>query len=158
MRRKNREVTDMNEILDILRCCDTIRLGLTGADGPYVVPVSFGLDLSGEKPVVYFHCARKGMKVDLLASDKRVCIEGDIFLGYEVETHGITTRYESAIGFGECEVVEDDAEILEGLQLICEHCGFEDVPLDTCWGLSAVRIYRITLDAITGKRNLPGSE
>lgn len=75
MRRKNREVTDMNEILDILRCCDTIRLGLTGADGPYVVPVSFGLDLSGEKPVVYFHCARKGMKVDLLASDKRVCIE-----------------------------------------------------------------------------------
>ena len=134
MRRKNREVADMNEILDILRCCDTIRLGLTGADGPYVVPVSFGLDLSGEKPVVYFHCARKGMKVDLLASDKRVCIEGDIFLGYEVETHGITTRYESAIGFGECEVVEDNAEILKGLQLICEHCGFEDVPLDTCWG------------------------
>ena len=39
MRRKNREVTDMNEILDILRRCDTIRLGLTGADGPYVVPV-----------------------------------------------------------------------------------------------------------------------
>ena len=100
MRRKNREVTDMNEILDILRRCDTIRLGLTGADGPYVVPVSFGLDLSGEKPVVYFHCARKGMKVDLLASDKRVCIEGDIFLGYEVETHGIrrATRARSASG------------------------------------------------------------
>ena len=56
-----------------------------------------------------------------------MCIEGDIFLGYEVETHGITTRYESAIGFGECEIVEDDAEILKGLQLICEHCGFESV-------------------------------
>ncbi len=35
---------------------------------------------------------------------------------------------------------------------------FEDVPLDTCWGLSAVRIYRIALDTITGKRNLPGSD
>ncbi len=41
---------------------------------------------------------------------------------------------------------------------VTEHCGFEDVPLDTCRGLSAVRIYRITLDDITGKRNLPGSE
>ena len=158
MRRKSREATDKNDILDILWRCDTIRLGITSEDGPYVVPVSFGLDLSGEKPVVYFHCARKGMKVDLLEYDKRVCIEGDIFLGYEVEAHGITTRYESAIGFGECEIVEDDAEILKGLQLICEHCGFKDVPLDTCWGLSAVRIYRIPLGTITGKRNLPGSE
>lgn len=53
--------------------------------------------------------------------------------------------------------VTDMNEILDILRC-CEHCGFEDVPLDTCWGLSAVRIYRITLDAITGKRNLPGSE
>jgi len=158
MRRKNREVTDKKDILDILRQCDTVRIGLTGIDGPYVVPVSFGLDLSGEKPVVYFHCARKGMKVDMLDVDGRVCVEGDIFLGYEVEAHGITTRYESVIGFGKCKVVEDDKEILEGLRLICEHCGFKNVPLDTCWGLSAVRIYRIELDSITGKRNLPGGE
>ena len=92
MRRKNREVTDKKDILDILRRCDTVRIGLTGTDGPYVVPVSFGLDLSGEKPVVYFHCAREGMKIDLLDADGRVCVEGDIFLGYEVEAHGITTR------------------------------------------------------------------
>ena len=149
MRRKNREVTDKQDILDILRRCDTVRIGLTGNDGPYVVPVSFGLDLSGEKPVVYFHCARKGMKVDMLDVDGRVCVEGDIFLGYEVEAHGITTRYESVIGFGKCKVVEGDKEILEGLRLICEHCGFDNVPLDTCWGLSAVRIYRIELDSIT---------
>ena len=54
MRRKDREVTDKDAILDILLRCDTIRLGLAGADGPYVVPLSFGLDLSGEKPVVSF--------------------------------------------------------------------------------------------------------
>jgi nitroimidazol reductase NimA-like FMN-containing flavoprotein (pyridoxamine 5'-phosphate oxidase superfamily) len=98
------------------------------------------------------------MKVDMLDADGRVCVEGDIFLGYEVEAHGITTRYESVIGFGKCKVVEDDKEILEGLRLICEHCGFDNVPLDTCWRLSAVRIYRIELDSITGKRNLPGGE
>ena len=78
----------------------------------------------------------------MLDADGRVCVEGDIFLGYEVEAHGITTRYESVIGFGKCKVVEGDKEILDGLRLICEHCGFKNVPLDTCWGLSAVRIYR----------------
>ena len=155
MRRKDREVTDKQEIIDILRRCDTVRIGMAGIDGPYVVPVSFGLDSSGEKPIVYFHCARKGMKVDILEADERVCIEGDIFLGYEVEAHGITTRYESVIGLGKCKVVEDGKEILKGLQLICEHCGFGNVPLDTCFGLSAVRIYRIELDNITGKRNQP---
>ena len=62
------------------------------------------------------------------------------------------------IEYGSLEVTEDDKEILEGLRLICEHCGFKNVPLDTCWGLSAVRIYRIELDSITGKRNLPGGE
>ena len=54
--------------------------------------------------------------------------------------------------------MEDDGEILEGLRLICEHCGFPDVSLDTCLGLAAVRIYRIELESITGKRNLPGSD
>lgn len=55
-------------------------------------------------------------------------------------------------------LVTGRAEILEDLRLICEHCGFADVPLDTCLGLAAVRIYRIELDSITGKRNMPGSD
>ena len=91
-------------------------------------------------------------------SQRRLDFAKDTRGGYEVEAHGITTHYESVIGLGKCKVVEDDKEILEGLRLICEHCGFKNVPLDTCWGLSAVRIYRIELDSITGKRNLPGGE
>lgn len=158
MRRKNREVTDRADILDILWRCDTVRIGMSGPEGPYVVPVSFGMEVEDDRAALYFHCARKGMKADLLAADGRVCVEGDIFLGYEVERHGITTRYESAIGFGRCEMVEDGDEVLKGLRLLCEHCGFEHVPLDTCLGLDAVRVYRIDLDSVTGKRNLPGSE
>ena len=101
MRRKNREVTDKYEILDILRRCDTIRLGLTGADGPYVVPVSFGLDLNGEKPAVYFHCARKGMKVDLLAYDKRVCVEGVAGLCEVSRQRAVAARALCVVGHAE---------------------------------------------------------
>lgn len=152
------EVAGGADVLDILWRCDTARIGMSGPDGPYVVPVSFGMEVADGRAALYFHCARKGLKADLLASDSRVCVEGDIFLGYEVERHGITTRYESAIGFGRCEIVEDDGEILKGLRLICEHCGFSEVPLDTCLGLAAVRVYRVDLESVTGKRNLPGSE
>ena len=155
MRRKNREVTDKKDILDILRRCDTVRIGLTGIDGPYVVPVSFGLDLSGDKPVVYFHCARKGMKIDMLDADGRVCVEGDIFLGYEVEAHGITTRYESVIGFGRCEFLEDEGETMRALHLLNKRYGYPDYALENCKNLSRVLVGKIVLEEITGKRNLP---
>ena len=53
--------------------------------------------------------------------------------------------------------VTDEDERLHGLQLICEHCGFPDTPLETCLGLNAVRVYRIDFNQLTCKRNLPGS-
>ena len=40
MRRKDREITDMETMLDILRRCDTVRIGMRGEEFPYVVPVS----------------------------------------------------------------------------------------------------------------------
>ena len=83
MRRKDREINNIDEIFDILNRCDTIRIGLHGEKYPYVVPVSFGAEMSGSKPVVYFHCARQGLKLDLLAKNPRVCVEGDIFIKTE---------------------------------------------------------------------------
>ena len=111
MRRKDREVQSLDEIFDILNRCDTVRIGFQGDKYPYVVPVSFGAELIDEKVIVYFHCAREGMKLELLKKDPRICLEGDIFIRTETTNHGITTRYESVIGFGECRIVEDEQEI-----------------------------------------------
>ena len=79
MRRKDREINDINEIFDILTRCDTVRIGFHGESFPYIVPVSFGAEMVKGKPVVYFHCARQGMKLDLLKANVCVCVEGDIF-------------------------------------------------------------------------------
>lgn len=59
MRRKDREVQDRQEIFDILRRCDTVRIGIQGEKYPYVVPVSFGMEVVNDQAVVYFHCAQK---------------------------------------------------------------------------------------------------
>ena len=105
MRRKDREVLNTAEIFDILNRCDTVRIAMKGDQYPYVVPVSFGAELVDDKPVIYFHCARQGLKIDLLKANPNVCVEGDIFIRTETTDHGITTRYESVIGFGVCRLV-----------------------------------------------------
>lgn len=156
MRRKDREVQGAGEVFDILIRCDTVRIGVNGREHPYVVPVSFGAEMVGEKPVVYFHCARQGMKLDLIRQDARVCVEGDIFLGVETTERGITTRYESIVGFGECRFVAEEDEVAHGLRLLCEHYGFDSYPIDRCRGLEYLLVGKIVLDEVSGKRNLSG--
>ena len=157
MRRKDREVTEKSEIIDILRRCNTIRIGIQGEQYPYVVPVSFGLEVIDENPVVYFHGAREGMKVDLLRKNPFVCVEGDIFIKVEKTEHGITTRYESFIGFGKCEFLVNNDEILHGLKTLIDHYGYYDYPLDRCMGLQFLLMGRIKFETITGKRNMTGT-
>ena len=82
-------------------------------------------------------------------------MEGDIFIRTETTDHGITTRYESEIGFGTCRIVEDAQEIKYGLKVLTEHYGYRDYSLDRCRALEYLYVIRIVLDEITGKRNLP---
>jgi len=153
MRRKDREVTDFAEVTDILRRCDTLCIGISGEEHPYVVPVSFGLTSAEDgMPVVWFHCARQGHKSDLLSRHPVVCIEGHIFHKTEKTAHGITTRYESVIGSGVAGRAEGE-EILTGLKSITDHYGFADYPLERCKGLAATAVYKIELRELTGKRN-----
>lgn len=155
MRRKEREIKSVDEIIDVLRRCDTVRIGIQGDEYPYVVPVSFGMETKDGKAVIYFHCAKQGMKIDMLRKNPKVCVEGDIFIKVEKTEHGITTRYESVIGFGECEFVSDEEEIIHGLKLLTERYGYEDYPLERCRGLQHLYVGKIIINELYGKRNLP---
>ncbi len=155
MRRKEREIKSVDEIIDVLKRCDTVRIGIQGDEYPYVVPVSFGMETKDGKAVIYFHCAKQGMKIDMLRKNPKVCVEGDIFIKVEKTEHGITTRYESVIGFGECEFVSDENEIIHGLKLLTERYGYEDYPLDRCRGLQHLYVGKIIIKELYGKRNLP---
>ena len=92
MRRAEREITDKQEIFDVLRRCDTLRIAMQDEAAPYIVPVSFGLEIVDGQAVVYFHCAQAGRKLDLMRAHPRVWGEGDVYLGVERTAHGITTR------------------------------------------------------------------
>ena len=42
MRRKDREITDFNKMLDIMEACDCCRIGLADKSEAYIVPLNFG--------------------------------------------------------------------------------------------------------------------
>lgn len=150
MRKAEREIKDFNEIIDVLNRADTIRLGINGNPYPYVVPLSFGYEVNDGKITIYIHGAAEGFKHELLANDNHVCVEADIFHRYVKTEYSVTTEYESIIGFGTAEIVVDD-EAAKGMDLLLAHCGFTGYEYDKSV-LSVVRIIRIELSDITGKR------
>ena len=150
MRRSDREITDPGTIHAIVRACQVCRVGLAVEGEPYVVPVSFGFDGGA----VYFHTARHGRKIEMMTANPRVCLEFE--RGVELITNpddacSWTFRYESVIGFGAVvELVEEPAKS-RGLNQIMRHYSGRDWSFDART-LESTRVWRVDLDAVTGKR------
>ena len=48
MRRKDREITDIEEIRDIIEKCKVCRLAMQDEEGLYLVPLNFGYEFEKE--------------------------------------------------------------------------------------------------------------
>jgi nitroimidazol reductase NimA-like FMN-containing flavoprotein (pyridoxamine 5'-phosphate oxidase superfamily) len=154
MRKAEREIKDFEELVRLVGRCDTIRLGLLDEGAPYIVPLSFGYEVVNGKIALYFHGAVEGRKVDLIAKNRRVCVEGDLCHGFVDNGHGgLTCDFESFIGYGDCVLVSgEDAK--KGIALLMAHCGKPEIscPPEV---MAITAVYRIELDEVTGKRRFP---
>ena len=147
MLRADRLVTDREAIDDILRRAEVLHLGMTGEDGPYVVPVNFGYD--GER--IWIHCAEAGHKLDVLAQDSRVCFEACVDVRIVPGRQcGWSARFRSVIGFGTATLVEDADERAYGLGVLISHYSgkTETVSAGKARG---VAVLRIDISSMTGK-------
>lgn len=125
MRRKKNEMTDMAEVEGVLRSAGVLHLALNAADAPYVLPLSYGV----EPGKIYFHCAKEGLKLDLIRACDKVgfSVEADVRLKEPAESgvpgepceYGV--RFKSVIGTGTARIVEDPEEKVHGLQLVMDH-------------------------------------
>jgi len=154
MRKAGREITNFDEIVEVISRCDTIRLGINDKEAPYIVPLSFGYEVLSGKLAVYFHGAKAGRKAELLKSLPRVCVEADFCHGFPANGRGgYTCDYESVIGYGFVELLEGE-EALKGVLLLNAHCGIQ---AEACppEAMAITAVYRVVLDEISGKhRNL----
>lgn len=100
MRRKDREVTDFNEIVKIIDECEIVRIGLADGDYPYIVPLNFGYKVIGERVFLYVHGAMAGRKYELLKKNPHCSFEMDLPLKMDciVEKKDVTMRYKCVMG------------------------------------------------------------
>lgn len=110
MRRKDREVTDFEQIVGIIDKCQIVRLGLASGDFPYIVPVNFAYTVEGKQIYLYIHGAMAGRKYELLSKNPNCSFEMDIPIQMDCiyEKKDVTMRYESVIGKAEAVFLEGE--------------------------------------------------
>ena len=154
MRRKDREVSALDEKLAILDKCEVCRVAFSVDDQPYIVPLNFGYEMQGEALVIYLHGAKKGKKADMLKQNPKVCFEMDTEHGVikAEQPHNYSYSYASIIGFGLAELIEDTEQKIHGLKMLMQKVDpgrefkFDVAPL------AQTMVFKIICNEFTGKR------
>ena len=154
MRRKDREVTDISGIEEILLGCKTCHVAMVDNGMPYVVPLSYGYRILGGNTLeLYFHSAAEGRKIDILKRNNTVCFE----MSCEGEpVHSETPcssgyYFSSVIGFGKAVFVEDADEKRDALSVMFKHQTGKDVRF-TAGQAETVCVFKIVSSEFTGKK------
>ena len=155
MRRHDREITDKNEILEIMNLCDVCRLAFKDGDYPYILPLNFGIEEKAGHIILYFHSALEGYKTELIKRDNHVSFEMNCRheLKYDDEKGYCTMAYESVIGRGRIEVLPND-EKENALRKIMGHYHHSE---DTYFNPAAIPrtlVYMLMIEEMTAKRKL----
>ncbi|MCP1102308.1 nitroimidazol reductase NimA-like FMN-containing flavoprotein (pyridoxamine 5'-phosphate oxidase superfamily) [Aequitasia blattaphilus] len=157
MRRKDREVKDEKEIKRILDSLKICRLGLSGKEGVYIVPLNYGYEYQDGRLTLYFHSAKLGKKIEMLKENPAVgfemdgegqLVEGEIPCSY-------TYRYASIIGNGKGEIVEDEEEKKEGLRILMEAQTGKKFQLEEFESkyVKAISVIKVAVDSFSCKEN-----
>lgn len=156
--RREREITDIKKIAEILKKEKVIHIGLTNGDEPYVVPMNYGFTMDGEgKLTIYLHGAMQGKKLDLIRKNPKIffSIESDIraFDGKVACQYG--TSYYSVMGKGTAKILDDTEEKKQGLSIFMKSQTGKDFTFNDKL-VSAVAIIKIDISHYTAKhRPLP---
>ena len=156
MRRKEREVTDMARIDEIISSCDCCRIALADGTSAYIVPLNFGYERIEGKGIFYFHGAKVGRKIDL--------IQKNGYAGFELDTNHILMRHEEAcghsfgyssvVGSGKISLIDNMDEKKHALSLMMkQHTeqGNWQIPDKA---VEAVGVMKLEVEEMCGKENL----
>ena len=150
MRRKEKEITELSAIEDIITKSLVCRLALSDDNSPYIVPLCFGY----RDRVLYFHGSLKGKKIDIIRKNQKVCFEFDInteTVKAEDACHW-SMQYRSVIGFGKAVFLEDLDEKRKAFNIIMSQYSdrtfqFND---DTLKGMVVIKV---EIESMTGKQS-----
>lgn len=152
MRRRDREVIDITELLNIINECRICHLGLQDDKGIYIVPLNYGFEYFNEQLILYFHSAKLGRKIEALKHNNSVCIEMDcdhrLIEGENACDYSF--GFKSVIGNGKAFFVEDNDEKIKGLGLLMVHETKRHFTFDENM-VNSVAVIKVIVDNFTGK-------
>ena len=153
MRRKDREITRIEDILSIVDRAKVLRLGLFDDNFPYIVPLHFGYEYAEGKLIFYMHSAKEGHKLDLIRRNQNVCIELDcdteLISGGDIPC-SYSSSFASLIGRGLAEIVDDEQEKVRGLYLLMKNQTGREFEITTQMA-SAVAVIKVMVCDFSAK-------
>jgi uncharacterized protein len=153
MRRKDREVSIPKEIKSIIEKCKVCHLAMVDKGMPYVLPLNFGYEMEDKTLTLFFHSAKTGRKIDILRENNAVCFE----IACEGKLSDIKDPcnagyyFESVIGFGHVEFIENAPEKCRALTRLMKHQSDRDF-IFTEKQADSVCVFKVVSTDYTGKR------
>lgn len=155
MRRKDREVSNLEDIIAIMKKCDVCRLALFDKEYPYIVPLNFGVSRNKDRIDLYFHGAGAGKKLELIHNNKMAAFEMDCSHNLIIDEGACryTMEYESVCGNGIVEILKENEKYTALNHLMKQYAPdkefhFSDNQVNT------VTVFKLKVTNITGKRLL----
>jgi nitroimidazol reductase NimA-like FMN-containing flavoprotein (pyridoxamine 5'-phosphate oxidase superfamily) len=150
MRRKEKEITDVSEIKAVIQNAHVCRLGMVDGDQPYLVPLCFGY----RDNVLYFHGALKGRKLDIMRENANVCFEFDQVseILKSEDACDWSIQYQSVVGFGKAEFIEDADEKSQALKIIMAQYSDRKFEFPENM-LKATAVFKVAIKSMTGKQS-----
>ena len=147
------EVTDINEIKEILDKSMIANIGMVDGDEPYVVPMNYGYTLEDGVLSIYLHGAKVGRKIDVIKKNPKVFFEMECdivpFEGKVACQYG--TTYASVMGLGTAEILENPSEKTEGMTKLMKTQTGKDFSFDERM-VSIVSVIKITCTEFAAKK------
>ena len=137
MRRSDRELKDMADIVAIAKRETVCTVAFHDESCPYLIPLNYGAEVEEGKLVLYFHGAKEGTKIDDAACKS-------------------TTSFESICGNGTAYFVEDLTSKKKALASLMNQMSQKKAFDENSFAeamVNAVTVWKIVTENITGKRH-----
>ena len=158
MRRKDREMENLEDIFSVAEKCQVVHVAMTDGEKPYVVALNFGFDRLEDGLILYLHSASEGRKMDILKKNPNVYFQMDcdseFVKGTPENSCSYSWNFASIMGSGQVEFLEGEGEKKYALNRILQHMDKTEKSFDFMPQiLSKTCVYRIVTRDVTGKRH-----
>jgi hypothetical protein len=149
MRRKDKEITDREQMEAVLTRAEVACIAFSKDNEPYVIPMNFAY----REGILYFHSAREGTKLDMLRANPRVCVAAavDVALVRGDRPCDFSARYRSVICRGRAAEIEGTAAKEEALRMITKKYAGQEIP--GALKADPVTVIAVTVEEMTGKKS-----